>query len=148
MADPAPPRKAPSGMTGSGPIAARRFILGVVTEPEVPELPEGADQPQGPGDPDVFLELAAEIADGERWEVIRANGWEDMQRRLAEIMDDLSVRRRQALMMLLFALVEQIVTPAQIRAWTVTHDLSDEAGVEELIAWLRAARAGGWPGRA
>lgn len=93
-----------------------------------------------PAPPDAFLELAAEIADGERWQVIRADGWEEMQERLAGIMDELSVRRRQALIMLLFALVEQIVTPVQVQAWTAAHDLSSGEGIEALISWLRQNR--------
>jgi hypothetical protein len=90
--------------------------------------------------PDAFLEFAAEIADGERWKVIRADGWEDMQARLAEAMDDLPVRRRQALMMLLFALVEQYISPDEVREWTAAHDVSGDDGVEAMIAWLREAR--------
>jgi hypothetical protein len=93
--------------------------------------------------PDAFLQFAAEIADGERWKVIRADGWEDMQVRLAEAMEELPVRRRQALIMLLFALVEQFVTPEDVRDWTAAHDLSGDDGVEALIAWLRQARAQG-----
>jgi hypothetical protein len=89
---------------------------------------------------DAFFELAAEIADGERWLVIRADGWDDMQRRLAEAMDDLSVRRRQALIMLIFALVEKIVTPDQVQRWTDERDLSRDEVIEELIGWLRDAR--------
>ncbi len=93
-----------------------------------------------PAPPDAFAELAAEIADGDRWQVIRADGWDQMQERLAQIMDELSVRRRQALIMLLFALVEEVITPVQVRDWTAAHDLSGEEGVEQLISWLRGAR--------
>lgn len=89
-----------------------------------------------------FFELATELADGERWKVLRADGWEDFERRLAETVAHLPVRRRQALIMLLFSLVEEIVTPEQTRAWMQGHDLSTDDGVEQLITWLRERRAG------
>ncbi len=90
---------------------------------------------------DSFLDFAAEIADGERWEVLRADGWDDLQERLAEVIGMLPVRRRQALMMLLFALVEEFVTPQQVRTWLAAHDVSADRGLEALISWLRQARA-------
>lgn len=100
--------------------------------------------PSSPGVPDdhadAFLAFAAEIADGERWRVLRAEGWEDMQERLAEAMGELPVRRRQALMMLLFALVEEFVTPEDVRLWEMVHDIGTDDGIEQLISWLRQAR--------
>jgi hypothetical protein len=90
---------------------------------------------------DDFLDFATEFADGERWKLLRAEGWADFEERLAVVIGDLPVRRRQALMMLLFALVESYVAPADVRAWMDDHDIGDEAGIEELIAWLRLRRS-------
>jgi len=90
---------------------------------------------------DVFMEFAVEFADGERWKVLRAEGWEDFERRLAEALGDLPVRRRQALIMLLFSLVESLVEPTDVREWIDAHDLSSDAGIESLIQWLRAQRS-------
>lgn len=107
------------------------------------EEPTG-DEASAPSDlpTDVFFEFAVEIADGERWELLRADGWEEMQARLAEVMGDIPVRRRQALMMLLFSMVEELVTPDQVKTWMALNDVSSEAGVEELIGWLRRVRRG------
>ncbi len=90
--------------------------------------------------PDAFYEFAMEFADGERWKLLRAEGWGDFEERLAEAVGDLPVRRRQALMMLLFALVEEIVTPPDVQDWMGAHDVSTDDGVEAIIAWLRQRR--------
>lgn len=90
---------------------------------------------------DVFFEFATEFADGERWKLLRAEGWEDFERRLAETVGDLDVRRRQALIMLLFALVEEMVSPPDVREWMAGHDVTTDDGVLELIGWLRERRS-------
>lgn len=89
---------------------------------------------------DAFLEFATEFADGDRWKLLRADGWEDFERRLAETVADLSVRRRQALIMLLFALIEEIVSPPRVRDWLDAHDVSTDEGIEQMIDWLRETR--------
>lgn len=89
---------------------------------------------------DAFIELAAEFADGDRWKVLRNDGWEDFLARLAEAVGDLPVRRRQALMMLLFSLVEETVRPEDVRAWLDGNDVGDDEVLEEFIAWLRSRR--------
>lgn len=89
---------------------------------------------------EIFLEFAAELADGERWRVLRAEGWEEFEERLAATVADLPVRRRQGLIMLLFALVEELVTPPDVREWMEAHDVSDDRGIEEMIGWLRQRR--------
>lgn len=89
---------------------------------------------------DAFMGLAAEFADGDKWKLLRTDGWDDFQVRLAEVVGDLSVRRRQALMMLLFALIEEIVTPADVQAFCDGHDLDTERGIDEFIGWLRDRR--------
>lgn len=94
-----------------------------------------------PSDGDAFLGFAAEFADGERWKLLQSEGWEEFQGRLAEVVGDMPVRRRQALMMLLFAMVERTVDSAQVREFLDTHDASSDEGVEAIIAWLRQKRS-------
>ena len=92
---------------------------------------------------DVFFDFASEFADGERWKLLRAENWDDFQERLAEAIGQLPVRRRQALMMLLFALIEGFVDSDDLADWLGGHDLATDDGVEALIAWLRERRRGG-----
>jgi hypothetical protein len=89
---------------------------------------------------DAFFTLATEIADGQRWQLLRAGGWEDFVERLAQTIADLSARRRQALMMLLFLLMENLIDPAEVQSWLDAHDTSVDEGVEEMIGWLRQLR--------
>jgi hypothetical protein len=90
---------------------------------------------------DAFFEFATEFADGERWRLLRSQGWDDFVERLANSVGDLPARRRQALMMLLFVLIEEIVGPDQVRGWLEDHDVRTDSGVEEMIAWLRSLRS-------
>jgi hypothetical protein len=89
---------------------------------------------------EVFLEFAAEFADGERWELLRAQNWDQFQERLGEAVGDLPVRRRQALVMLLFAMVEGFVTSDDLAGWLSDHDPGRDEEVEALIGWLRERR--------
>jgi hypothetical protein len=91
---------------------------------------------------DEFFEFATEFADGERWRLLRADGWDDFEQRLASTLGDLPVRRRQALVMLLLSLVEELVSPAEVRRWMDDHDVSSDEGIEQLIGWLRQRRSG------
>ncbi len=100
--------------------------------PAPPSVPDPADE---------FFEFATEFADGERWRLLRAKGWDDFEERLAVTIGDLPVRRRQALVMLLFSLVEGLVTPPQVRSWLDAHDVGTDDGIEAVIAWLRRCRA-------
>ena len=43
-------------------------------------------------------------------------------------------------MMLLFTLMEEFASPEEVRAWLDEHDITSDAGVEELITWLRQRR--------
>lgn len=90
---------------------------------------------------DAFFEFASEFADGERWRLLRAGGWDDFIERLANALGDLSPRRRQALMMLLFVLVEELASPDDVREWLADHDLRDDADIEQMITWLRGRRS-------
>jgi hypothetical protein len=89
---------------------------------------------------EAFFEFATDFADGERWRLLRARGWDDFVERLANTVGDLPPRRRQALMMLLFVLVEGLADPADVRDWLEGHDIRTDAGVEQIIAWLRGLR--------
>ncbi len=89
---------------------------------------------------DAFFEFATEFADGERWKLLRAEGWEDFEQRLAVTVAELPVRRRQALIMLLFSLVEEMTSPADVREWMGENNVSTDDGIEALIAWLRRRR--------
>ncbi len=91
---------------------------------------------------DVFFDFASEFADGERWRLLRAENWDEFQERLAEAVGDLPVRRRQALMMLLFGLVEGFVDSDDLANWMADQDLSSDEGVEATIGWLRERRLG------
>lgn len=90
---------------------------------------------------EAFFEFATEFSDGERWQLLRAQGWDDFVERLANVVGDLPPRRRQALMMLLFVLVEELSDPADVRDWLEGHDVRTDAGVEQMIAWLRELRS-------
>ena len=91
-------------------------------------------------DDDPFAAFLSELADGRRWELIRAGGWEDFTERLAAVISTLAPRRRQALVMLLFALAERMITPQDANGWIAVHDLSSNEGIEEMIGWLRGFR--------
>ena len=94
-------------------------------------------------DDDPFRDFLAELADGNRWQLIRTEGWEDFTERLAELIVALPPRRRQALVMLLFALSERMIDPDEANEWIAQHDLESEDGIEEMISWLRLLRPPG-----
>jgi hypothetical protein len=91
-------------------------------------------------DDDPFRSFLSELADGKRWELLRTDGWEEFSERLASLIVRLPARRRQAIVMLLFALSERMVTSDEANAWIADHDLDDDEGVEQMIAWLRVLR--------
>jgi hypothetical protein len=91
-----------------------------------------------PADP--FAEFVAELSDGKRWKLVRADGWDDFIERLSELIVNLPSRRRQALMMLLFALVYEQLTPEVAKEWLDEHDVDSDEGIEALIFWLRRFR--------
>ncbi|MGH9069303.1 MAG: hypothetical protein ACRD0J_17705 [Acidimicrobiales bacterium] len=93
-----------------------------------------------PIEDDPFVALLAEMADGQRWAVLRAEGFDDFVLRLTGIIGALPPRRRQAVIMLLFGLVEGFVTPEEADAWIASRAISTDQGVEDMIAWLRDLR--------
>jgi hypothetical protein len=90
--------------------------------------------------PDAFGEILAEVVDGRRWALVRAHGWDEFIERLSSLIADLPVRRRQALMMLLFAMAYEQLTPEDATEWLADHDVADQDGIETMISWLRQFR--------
>lgn len=92
---------------------------------------------------DAFGDFVTELADGKKWALLRAEGWEDFVERLSLLIADLEPKRRQALVMLLFVLLDGALTPEQAQEWLDDHDLEDPAAVDQLITWLRQYRPSG-----
>jgi hypothetical protein len=61
------------------------------------------------------------------------------------LLPELSLRRRQAVIMLLFALTEKMLNPDELCAWLTDHDATSEAGLEDFLSWLRSFRRPGDP---
>jgi hypothetical protein len=95
--------------------------------------------------PDPFGEFVAELADGKRWQLLQTEGWDDFVERLSNIVSELPPRRRQALMMLLFALMYEQLTPDQATTWLDDHEVDSDEGIETMISWLRQFRPPGPP---
>jgi hypothetical protein len=93
--------------------------------------------------PDPFVEVMTELSDGLRWTLARADGWDDFVDRLSRLLPELSLRRRQALIMLLFALTEKLLDPDRLLGWLAGRDVTTDAGLEEFIGWLRTFRPDG-----
>jgi hypothetical protein len=93
-----------------------------------------------PDDVNPFAEMMTELSDGLRWRLARSDGWDDFVDRLSRLLPDLPLRRRQALIMLLFALTDTLLDAAELSDWLSEHDASTEAGLEEFIGWLRHFR--------
>jgi hypothetical protein len=87
-----------------------------------------------------FAEMVTEVVDGKRWELIRADGWQDFVERLSSVIARLEPRRRQALVMLLFAMVDGQLHPDDARAWLEEHDVDSDEGLDRMLAWLRGFR--------
>lgn len=87
-----------------------------------------------------FAEFVTELADGKRWTLLRAEGWDDFVNRLADLVTQLEPRRRQALVMLLFALVDRQLTPETAKEWFDSHDIDSDEGLAEMLRWLRQFR--------
>jgi hypothetical protein len=89
---------------------------------------------------DQFRSLIAELGDGQRWKLIRTTGWDEFVARLASVMAEVPLRRRQALLMMLLAMSDGNLTPEDVEGFLGTRHLEDDAEVEVLIEWLRAYR--------
>jgi len=87
-----------------------------------------------------FAAFVAELADGQRWTLLRAEGWDDFVERLTALIAELEPRRRQVLVMLLFALVDRQLTPEEAKAFIDEHDIDSDEGLLEMLRWLRQFR--------
>lgn len=94
----------------------------------------------GDGEENPFAALVTELADGKQWQLIRADGWDDFIERLTSLIADLEPRRRQALVMLLFALVDRQLTSEEAQEWLQDHDVDSDQGLHQMITWLRQFR--------
>ena len=90
------------------------------------------------GDP--FRDFVAELGDGQKWALVRATGWEDFVERLSEKIVALPPRRRTALLMMLMAMAENRLTPAELEAYLAGRDMEDDREIDALTAWLRRFR--------
>lgn len=90
--------------------------------------------------PDIFAGLLTDLADGQSWKLIRAEGWSDFLVRLSECIGELSILRRQAIVMLLFAFAEGTLSPEQVSEYLASRQVDDEAGLAEFVEWLRQFR--------
>ena len=89
---------------------------------------------------DPFGELMLELSDGKRWALARADGWDEFIEQLSRLLPDLPLRRRQALIMLLFALTEKLLEPEDLTVWLADHDAGTEEGLDQFLTWLRGFR--------
>jgi hypothetical protein len=82
------------------------------------------------------------LADGQRWQLARSEKWDDFVERVSRVIGDLPLRRRQVLVMLLFALSDGLLSSEELQAWMADRDVDSDEGVEAMIAWLRQFRPG------
>ncbi len=87
-----------------------------------------------------FGSLLSELADGEKWKVVRGEGWEKFARTLGDAIGSLDVRRRQAIVMVLVAISTGGLTSRDVEEFLAGRNMDDDTEVEELIRWLRAHR--------
>jgi len=96
---------------------------------------EGDDDRQ-----DLFRTVISDLGDGQKWKLIRTEGWDHFVRELARTIEDLPIRRRQALLMMLFAMSDGNLTPEQVAAYLEGRDMEADDEVEALVDWLRKFR--------
>jgi hypothetical protein len=86
---------------------------------------------------DAFGDLLAQLADGAQWKVMSGVGRQKFAERLTREIGDLELRRRQAIVMCLFALLAGDMQADDLAGFVQGRDMRDDAAVEALIAWLR-----------
>ena len=86
---------------------------------------------------DAFDDLLAQLADGARWKVLSGQGRAEFTERLTAEIVELEPRRRQAVLMCLFALLAMNLQPDELARHLEGRDMSQDAEVEAFIAWLR-----------
>jgi hypothetical protein len=86
---------------------------------------------------DAFDDLLAQLADGARWKVLSGRGRNEFAERLTREIVELEPRRRQAVIMCLFALLAMNLEPDELARYLEGRDMSSDDEVEALISWLR-----------
>jgi hypothetical protein len=84
-----------------------------------------------------FDDLLSQLADGARWKVLSGHGREEFAARLTAEIVDLEPRRRQAILMCLFALLAGDMQPDDLARFIESRTMMNDDDVEALIAWLR-----------
>ena len=84
-----------------------------------------------------FDDLLAQLSDGARWKVLSGEGRAEFTEQLTAEIVELEPRRRQAVLMCLFALLAMNLHPEELARYLEGRDMSQDAEVEALIAWLR-----------
>jgi DNA-binding response OmpR family regulator len=90
------------------------------------------------GDP--FRDFVAELGDGQKWALIRAQGWDEFVERLADKIVDLPPTRRFALLLMLMTMAEGRLTPEQLERNLAGRDMEDDDEIVALTEWLRKFR--------
>jgi len=93
-----------------------------------------------PGEESEFVSLLGQLADGEKWKVVRGEGWEAFAQTLGTAIGSLDVRRRQAILMTLVAVSTGSLEPEEVNTFLEGRDLDDDDEVTAFIEWLRAHR--------
>jgi hypothetical protein len=86
---------------------------------------------------DAFDDLLAQLADGARWKVLSGQGRTEFAERLTREIVELQPRRRQAVIMCLFALLAMNLQPDELARYLEGRDMTRDDEVESLITWLR-----------
>jgi hypothetical protein len=87
-----------------------------------------------------FSSLLSQLADGEKWKLVRDEGWEEFARTLGDAIGALDVRRRQAIVMVLVAIATGALSSQEVGQFLSGRNMDDDGEVETLIAWLRPHR--------
>jgi hypothetical protein len=93
-----------------------------------------------PSEESEFVSLLRQLADGEKWKVVRGEGWDAFAQTLGTAIGSLDVRRRQAILMALVAVSTGSVQPEEVNNFLEGRDLDDDNQVTAFIDWLRAHR--------
>jgi hypothetical protein len=86
---------------------------------------------------DAFVDLLGQLADGARWKILSGSGRREFAERLTQEIVEVEPRRRQAILMCLFALLAMDMEPDDLGQFVAQRDMSDAHEVEALIVWLR-----------
>jgi hypothetical protein len=88
-----------------------------------------------------FQDLLGHLSDGARWKVLSGHGRREFAERVTQEIVELEPRRRQAIVMCLFALLAMDMPPEDLAGFLAGRDMSVDAEVEALIVATRELRA-------